>query len=89
MREITGSDYYLGGLYTPGAVLIQPADYIRAFAAGLGSRIELHENSPVVELAREAGLWRARTPRGSVTAPKVILGGQRAGAGLRAFPAAG
>jgi len=74
MREITGSDYFLGGLYTPGAVLIQPADYIRALAAGLGPRIELHENSPVVELAREAGLWTARTPRGSVTAPKVILG---------------
>jgi glycine/D-amino acid oxidase-like deaminating enzyme len=73
MRELTGSDYYLGGLYTPGAVLIQPADYIRALAAGLGSRIELYENSPVVELARE-GAWTARTPKGSVTAPKVILG---------------
>ena len=74
MREITGSDYYLGGLYTPGAVLIQPADYIRALAAGLGSRIDLYENSPVVELARQGGAWTARTPKGSVTAPKVILG---------------
>ena len=74
MREITGSDYYLGGLYTPGAVLIQPADYIRGFAAGLGSKIDLYENSPVVELSREDGAWKARTPRGSVTAPKVILG---------------
>ena len=74
MREITGSDYFLGGLYTPGAVLIQPADYIRAFAAGLGPRIVLYENSPVVELAREGQLWTARTPRGSVRAPKVILG---------------
>ena len=25
MREITGSDYFRGGLYTPGAVLIEPA----------------------------------------------------------------
>jgi glycine/D-amino acid oxidase-like deaminating enzyme len=74
MREITGCDYYLGGLYTPGAVLIQPADYIRAFAAGLGSRIDLYENSPVVELARQGGAWTARTPRGSVTAANVILG---------------
>jgi glycine/D-amino acid oxidase-like deaminating enzyme len=73
MREITGSGHYLGGLYTPGAVLIQPADYVRALAAGLGSRIELYENSPVVELARQGG-WTARTPKGSVTAPKVILG---------------
>jgi glycine/D-amino acid oxidase-like deaminating enzyme len=74
MREITGSDYYLGGLYTPGAVLIQPADYIRGFATGLGSKIDLYENSPVVELSRQGGAWTARTPRGSVTAPKVILG---------------
>jgi glycine/D-amino acid oxidase-like deaminating enzyme len=74
MREITGSDYYLGGLYTPGAVLIQPADYIRALAAGLGSKINLYENSPVVELAREGAAWKARTKQGSVTAPKIILG---------------
>ncbi|TPE51754.1 NAD(P)/FAD-dependent oxidoreductase [Amaricoccus solimangrovi] len=74
IRAITGSDYYRGGLFTPGAVQIQPADYIRAFAAGLGEKIDLYENSPVVELARNAGAWVARTPRGSVSAPKVILG---------------
>lgn len=74
MREITGSDYYLGGLHTPGAVLIEPAAYIRAFAAGLGERIALYENSPVNELSRAGAAWRARTPKGSVTAPKVILG---------------
>ena len=64
MREITGSGYYLGGLYTPGAVLIQPADYIRAFAAGLGSKIDLYENSPVMELSRQAGAWTARAAQG-------------------------
>lgn len=74
MRAITGTGYYLGGLYTPGAVLIQPADYIRSFAAGLGAKIDLYENSPVVELARNGSGWTARTSKGSVTAPKVILG---------------
>jgi glycine/D-amino acid oxidase-like deaminating enzyme len=74
MRDITGTDYYLGGLYTPGAVLIQPAEYIRAFAGGLGPKIELYENSPVLELARQGSGWTARTPKGSVTAPRVILG---------------
>ena len=74
MHAITGSDYYRGGLYTPGAVLIQPADYIRSLAAGLAPKIALYENSPVTGLSRDAGLWTARTPRGSVTAPKVILG---------------
>lgn len=74
MREITGSDYYLGGLYTPGAVLIQPADYIRQFAAGLLSKVDIFERSPVTSLARENGTWTAVSPRGTVTAPKVILG---------------
>ncbi len=74
MREITGSTYYLGGLYTPGAVIIQPADYILGLAQGLHPKIELFENSPVLELSRDGANWKARSHRGSVTAPKVILG---------------
>lgn len=74
MRALTGSDYYLGGLYTPGAVLIQPADYIREFAAGLSRSMDMFEHSPVTALKREGGVWTATCPRGSVTAPKVVLG---------------
>lgn len=73
MRELTGSRYYLGGLQTPGAVMIQPAQYIRSFAAGLVSQVSLFENSPVTGLERKGGVWTARTPGGSVSAPKVIL----------------
>ncbi|MCO6055261.1 FAD-binding oxidoreductase [Pseudomonas sp. MOB-449] len=74
MQEITGSRYYRDGLYTPGAVMIQPADYIRSFAAGLGDRISLLENTPIVELNRVGNVWKARSHRGSISAPKVILG---------------
>jgi glycine/D-amino acid oxidase-like deaminating enzyme len=73
MRELTGSDYYLGGLYTPGAVLIQPADYIRAFAAGLSKNVDLFECSPVTSLKRDNGIWIASSPKGQVTAKKVIV----------------
>lgn len=73
MRELTGSDYYSSGLHTPGAVMIQPARYIRALAALLPAAVEIHENSPVTGLRREGGLWAARTPNGTVRAPKVIL----------------
>lgn len=73
MQEITGSPYYLGGVYTPGAVLIQPADYIRRFARGLATQVDLFENSPVVELEREKNNWKATSSRGSVQASKVIL----------------
>ncbi|GCA49425.1 gamma-glutamylputrescine oxidoreductase [Sinorhizobium sp. KGO-5] len=74
MRDITGSDYYLGGIYTPGAVLIQPADYIRGFAKGLSRRVNIFERSPITCLERENGEWTATSPRGKVTAPKVLLG---------------
>lgn len=74
MRQITGSTYYQGGLYTPGAAMIQPANYIRGLAQGLHSRIDLFENSPVLELRRDGKNWTARSHRGSVTALKVILG---------------
>lgn len=74
MRALTGSNYYRGGLYTPGAVMIQPADYIRGLATGLYSRIGIYEHSPVLELSKEGGNWKARSNRGSVSAPKVILG---------------
>jgi glycine/D-amino acid oxidase-like deaminating enzyme len=73
MREITGTSYYLGGLQTPGAVLIQPAEFIRSFAAGLQAKVDIRENSPVVAMERCGKAWTVRTPLGSVTAPKVIL----------------
>ena len=47
MKEITGSDYYLSGLYTPGTVMLQPAGYIRGLANGLKTHgVQIFENSP-------------------------------------------
>lgn len=78
MQDLTGSRYYLGGVHTPGAVMIQPADYIRDFAFGLQPVVSLFENSPVLALARRGSArrgsdWVATSHGGSVTAPKVIL----------------
>ncbi|MEM7271298.1 MAG: FAD-binding oxidoreductase [Pseudomonadota bacterium] len=74
MRQITGSDYYLGGLQTPGTAMLQPAQYARGMAAGLTSnRVRIYDQSPVTGLARKGRLWSALTPKGSVTAPRVIL----------------
>ena len=74
MRDLTGSGHYLGGLRTPGTALIQPAMFVRGIAAGLRSAgVRVHERSPVVALVRRGGGWCARTPDGSVSAPRVIL----------------
>ncbi|MFY0692948.1 MAG: FAD-binding oxidoreductase [Paracoccaceae bacterium] len=73
MREMTGTDYYCSGLFTPGTAMIQPAMFVRGVADGLRSnRVTIHENSPVTELSRDTH-WVARTPAGQITAPKVIL----------------
>lgn len=77
MRDLTGTGFYLGGLFTPGTLMLQPAAYVRALADGLvahaNGKVSLHERSPVVRLRREAGLWHASTPEGEARAPGVIL----------------
>ena len=75
MKRITGTRFYLDGLWTPGTVMLQPAMYVRGLAEGLSRTpgVQIHEQSPVVELARHDGIWRAKTPNGSVSAPRVIL----------------
>lgn len=74
MQELTGTSYYRSGLFTPGTVMIQPAMFVRGVARGLSSnRVKIYENSPVTALEHGQN-WTARTPGGTVTAPKVILG---------------
>lgn len=74
MERITGVPYYRSGLFTPGSAMIQPAAFVRAVARGLRAHgVGIHEESPVTELRRNGSDWRATTPKGSVTAPRVIL----------------
>lgn len=74
MRVLTGIDYYSGGLFTPGAAMIQPAAFVRGVARGLESDLMMiHEMSPVTRLERRNAAWVAFTQKGTATAPKVIL----------------
>lgn len=75
MRDLCGSDYYRGGLFTPGTAVIQPAMYMRALADGLVSRAgcRLYENTAVDSMQRVGERWRVATAQGSVTAQRVIL----------------
>ena len=74
MKGITGTSYYKGGLFTPGTVMIQPALYIRALGEKmLSNRVQIYETSPVEELNKIGSDWQAKTPKGLITASKVIL----------------
>jgi len=70
MRDLTGSDYYQSGLFTPGTAMLQPAIYIRGLADGLQQDgVEIYENAPVTGLQERT----ATTPEGQVSAARVIL----------------
>ncbi|MDX1520558.1 MAG: FAD-binding oxidoreductase [Anaerolineae bacterium] len=75
LQRISGTDYYTGGLHTPGAAMIQPAGFVRGLAQGLSlaRAVDIFENSPVTAMVRERDVWRVETPRGVVSTPKVIL----------------
>ena len=77
MKALTGSDFYKGGLYLSGAVLLQPAQYIQGLGAGLGAglaaKIKIHEDTPALSIARHASTWQVTTPKGKITSPKIIL----------------
>jgi glycine/D-amino acid oxidase-like deaminating enzyme len=75
MQSVCGSDYYQGGLRTPGTAIIQPARYVRCLADTLQAQVdcELFENSAVQQLSRNGERWVAQTARGSITAARVIL----------------
>ena len=83
MRGITGTEYYSGGIHTPGAMLIQPAGYVLGLAEGLNREygVEIFEHSPLLSLepggpascTRSASTHRVRTPKGTVVAPRAIL----------------
>src|SRR5262249_8121228 len=72
MQRLTGTDFYVGGTFTPGAVMIQPAGFIRGLADALSTKVTLFENSPVVSIETGAE-HRVTTPQGEVRAPRLIL----------------
>ncbi len=72
MRRVTGTEYYLSGVHTPGTAIIQPAGYVRGLSEGLKGKVAIYENSPVtrIQIGRNHVI---HTKRGTITTPHVIL----------------
>jgi len=74
MQTICGSNYYRGGLRTPGTAMIQPALLVRGIAQGLAQgNIRLYEQSPVYDLSKQGERWKLSAANGSVLASKTLL----------------
>lgn len=66
---------YQGGWVDRRAGAVQPLAYARGLArAAIAAGVAIHEGSPVIELKRENGAWRLRTPQASLRADRVVIG---------------
>ena len=74
MFELTGSQHYRSGLFTPGTMILQPAGYIRGLACGLrGEGVKIYERSAATGFSRQGSDWCVTTAQGQITAPRIIL----------------
>lgn len=73
ITAVTGSQAYTSGMFMPGTVMIQPADYVRRMADTLQDPVRVYEQTPALSFETVGGAWRVKTPKGTVTAGKVIL----------------
>lgn len=73
MKEIVGTGFYLGGAFTPGAAMIQPAAYIRGVAEGLARHVEIYEESPVTAIESNGSSHMLTCPSGRISAPRVLM----------------
>ncbi len=74
MFALTGSRHYVSGLYTPGTTMLQPAGYVRGFAAGLRrDGVLVFENAAVIKLEGQGSGWSISTAKHRIYAGRVIL----------------
>lgn len=69
-----GTGFYEGALLDRRAGTIQPLAYARGLArAAMGLGAVIHTGTPATGLERRGDGWLVRTPKGAVTARKVVL----------------
>ena len=77
MKQVTGTDYYRSGLFLPGAVMLQPALYIRCLAEGIAHKektpVQIFENSPAISFEEQKDSWVVHTPSAHIAAKNIIL----------------
>ncbi len=67
-----GSTHFAAAVHTPGCRLMNPAALTRGLADNLPDNVSLHEHTPVIQFEHSQGL-KLTTPRGQISAPKMIL----------------
>lgn len=74
-REKIGTDVFYGGLLDHRAGTINPMGYVRGLArAAANSGATIHTGTRALALYREGEGWKLETDRGTVSAPRVVIG---------------
>ncbi|CDX52896.1 FAD dependent oxidoreductase [Mesorhizobium plurifarium] len=72
-EELTGTRSFKSGLFTPGAVMVQPAAMVRAIADSLRHPVSLFERTPALSIETTSSGCVVKTPKGTINAGRVIL----------------
>lgn len=72
LAQKLGTRFYHKGIFTPGAVLLNPASLAIGLAATLPQNVILHDNTPAMAI-HYGKINRIVTPFGTLSAPKVML----------------
>jgi len=74
VREASGSNAYRWALKHRAGGHVHPLSLTRGYAkAAIARGAQMFSKTPVTELARHDGKWRAKTPNGEITAENVVL----------------
>ena len=72
LEQEVGTRFYCAGIFTPGAVLLNPAALVRGLADNLPTNVRLYERTPVVDIDYGNSI-RLRTPKGAIVADNLII----------------
>jgi gamma-glutamylputrescine oxidase len=76
VHEQMATSRYHEAVHDPESFQIHPLNFALALAGDIARRNgQVFEGSPVQSIRRHAGGWVARTPKGSVEAPELVLAG--------------
>jgi len=71
---LTGTDRYVGALVDRRGGQLNPLGYARGLAAAaINAGAAVHGGTPVSRIGKAGARWRLETPRGTVSAEKIIL----------------
>ena len=73
MKELTGSEFYESGLYTPGTVLFHPSNYVRTIATKLRESCEIFDDTPATSISSQNNSWLVQTPKASISSANIIF----------------